>query len=120
MRRLILFPVLNNKKIIYLDNAGSSLKFKNSVNSITNCYKNTPLNLHSFSSNIIHEKIKKIVDDTRRKFSELLRCNKNDVFFIPSFSYALNFLALSFSKRSNFTKEEILLTKLEHSSNLYP
>ena len=115
-----IFPTLRlNKENTYLDNAASSLKIKAVIKSISNFYNFFSLNNHSFSENIIHNTIEKTINETRVLISNWINGKPSEISFIPSATYGLNILALSVC---DFIKNDdlILITKLEHSSNIYP
>ncbi|WNE41315.1 MAG: Cysteine desulfurase SufS [Mycoplasmataceae bacterium] len=114
------FPTLKtNKQNVYLDNAATSLKIKSVIKSTIDYYKNFSLNPHSFSNNNFHFELKKNIDETRSFVSNWINCEYEEVIFTPSTTYSLNLLSLSFSQILN-KKDSIFITKLEHSSNVYP
>lgn len=115
-----LFPTLKiNKQNVYLDNAATSLKIKGVIKSTVDYYKKFSLNPHSFSNNNFHFELKKSIDETRFFVSKWINCEYEEVIFTPSTTYSLNLLSLSFSQILN-KKDSIFITKLEHSSNVYP
>lgn len=115
-----LFPTLKvNRGNIYLDNAATSLKLKNVIDSVSKFYRFFSLNNHSFSENVFHNEIKKVVDETRTLISKWINCKACEVVFMPSTTYSLNILALSIFELIK-KGDSILITKLEHSSNVYP
>lgn len=120
MRKLVSFP-LSSKKSAFLDNASTSLKFKSVIKSISHYYKNYPFNPHSFSGGKDQSLVKKMLSETKEKIASFLNCNQEGIFFTPSASHSLNFLALSFSESIISTvRPTISIAKIEHSSNIYP
>lgn len=112
------FPFFKiNPNIIYFDNAGTTLKPKNMIESMSLCYKKYSFNPHSEVNhslyNVISDEIKKL----RKKLSVLLNSRIEEIEFVPSSTYILNFLSYFFSKDK---KENIVLSLSNHSSNIFP
>lgn len=114
------FPFLKSKNVIYLDSAGTSLKPNVVIKSISEFYRKYSLNTHSEVNNKIFRKIDNTVLSLRKAIIKRINGSSyEEIIFVPSATHAFNFLSLSLE---NILKkgDKILLTHLEHSSNLYP
>ncbi len=114
-----LFPILEQEKIIYFDSAGTSLKPKSVINVITSYYNNYGTNPHNHDSKIGYNLILKI-EETRNQIRNFINAkNSNEIIFLPSTSFAINQIAYGLKNYIN-EDDEIVVNKLEHSSNLLP
>ena len=112
-----IFP--QQKDLIYLDSAGTSLKPKSIIEAIRNYYENYSINSHSEGNNILANEIRTTIYQTREIIAQKINGESQEIIFLPSTTYAFNILALSLKK--NLQKgDKIFLTHLEHSSNCYP
>jgi len=114
------FPIFKKQKeIIYFDNAGTTLKHKNVIFAINQYYKKYSINDHTQGSDKISKKVRKEIEETRKIISKEINAESEEIFFLPSATYSLNIL--SFSLENILKKnDKILLTFLEHSSNIFP
>lgn len=118
MRKL--FPIFTkNNKLIYFDSAGTSLKPNSVIQAINNYYKKYSINSHSEGNNYLAKKVRETIQQTREIIAQKINAEQAEIIFLPSATYALNILALSLKNHLE-KADEIFLTKLEHSSNLYP
>lgn len=118
------FPVLsredNGKKIIYFDNAATSLKPKTVIEAINNYYTNSTANIHRGVHKLSEEasiEYEKAHDQTAKFFNakkEEFVLTKNTTESINSVMYSL--FTGDFFEKGN----KILLTKMEHHANLVP
>ncbi len=116
------FPVLNNKKekIIYLDNAASSLKPRQVIDAMDSYYNECPVNIHrgihrlSMRASVIYEET---IDTTAKFFN----CKREEVIFTNNSTDSINMISQSLLLSNYFKKgDEILLTVMEHHANLVP
>lgn len=115
------FPFLKEKKeIIYLDISGTALKPDSVIKSINDYYQKYSINSHSIINNSLFNTLTKIIYQTRKLVAERIKVFlPEEIIFFPSATYAFNILALScedYLKKG----DNILLTYLEHSSNIFP
>ena len=112
------FPVLNDKDMVYLDSAASSLKPKCVIDAISDYYTN-------YSVNIERGVYKKaldatsIVSESRRKIAKFINANENEVIFTRGCTDSLNFVALSI-KQMLKEGDEVITSPIEHHSNYLP
>ena len=115
-----LFPIFTQQKdLIYLDSAGTSLKPNIVIQAIRNYYENYSINSHSEGNNFLANEVRKTIQQTRELIAQKINGEATEIIFLPSTTYALNILALSLK---NFLEkgDKVFLTHLEHSSNCYP
>ena len=117
------FPILNTtvngNKLIYLDNAATSQTPNCVIESISNYYKNLNSNIHRgvhTLSQIATEKY----EDTRKKFSNHFNTKSSkEIIFTSGTTHSINLVSSGFT---NFLtdKDEIIVSQLEHHSNIVP
>lgn len=114
------FKILKDKKIVYFDNAASSLKPIQVIEGINDYYLNYPVNIHrgihklSMRASIIYEEV-------REKVAKFIRCKKEEVVFTQNSTDAINLVMYSLYNSNYFKKDdEIILSILEHHANLVP
>lgn len=119
------FPILNkkfnNKHIIYFDNAATSQKPKKVIYSSIEYYENYNANVHrsghkfAIQSSITIEKTRELVKNFINAESA------KNIIFNSGTTDGINTIANSFFYSKYFKKkDEIILTTLEHNSNLLP
>ncbi|WP_424632235.1 cysteine desulfurase [Borreliella lusitaniae] len=119
------FPILNkqldNKHIIYFDNAATSQKPKKVIYSSIEYYENYNANVyrsgHKFA---IQSSIK--IEKTRELVKNFINAESTkNIIFNSGTTDGINTIANSFFYSKYFKKkDEIILTTLEHNSNLLP
>jgi len=117
------FPILdttvNGNKLVYLDNAATSQTPNCVIESISNYYKNLNSNIHRgvhTLSQIATEKY----EDTRKKFSNHFNArSSSEIIFTSGTTHSINLVSSGFT---NFLddKDEIIVSQLEHHSNIVP
>ena len=112
------FPVLNDKDMVYLDSAASSLKPKCVVDAISDYYLN-------YSVNIERGVYKKaldatnIVKETRMKIAKFINASEKEVIYTRGCTDSLNFVVLSL-KQTLKEGDEVITSSIEHHSNFLP
>src|SRR2546423_698716 len=91
------FPIFRQQKnLVYLDSAATSLKPKIMIRAINDYYKKYSFNLHSESASFLFKKIKITIQKTRELIALKIKARLlQEIIFFPSATYALNVLALS-------------------------
>lgn len=111
------FKYLQDGKI-YLDTGAGALKPDCVVDVIKDFYYNSPINSHS-SNSIDGIKVIKKIQETRDLIGELCDCSSDEVVFTSGTTDSLNRVALMLRNHIN-AGDEIIVTKLNHSSQLVP
>ena len=112
------FPVLNDKDMVYLDSAASSLKPKCVIDAISDYYTN-------YSVNIERGVYKKaldatsIVNESRKKIAKFINASEKEVIFTRGCTDSLNFVALSI-KQMLKEGDEVITSPIENHSNYLP
>jgi len=112
------FPMLN-KDIIYFDNGATTFKPNCVIDAITDYYKNYSANAHRGDYTISY-KVDVMYENTRKKVSEFINADLDEVIFTSGTTESLNMIAEGFFKNIMDAGDEILITKSEHASNVLP
>lgn len=117
------FPILktkvHGKELVYLDSGATSQKPRQVIENITNYYSKLNSNVHRGIYKISVDASKEYEDarETVKKF--INASSSKQIIFTKNCTEAINLIASSYTK---FLKkgDEILLTKIEHHSNIVP
>ncbi|MBU5689183.1 MAG: cysteine desulfurase [Candidatus Aenigmarchaeota archaeon] len=116
------FPILkikiNGKRLVYLDSAATSQKPKQVIEAITDYYQNYNANIHR-SIHSLGEEATKAYEEARETVAKFINAEKpEEVIFVRNTTEALNVAA--FGLRKIVSTGKILLSEMEHHSNLIP
>ena len=118
------FPILSRevygKPLVYLDNAASAQKPQAVIDAVTEAYGNEYSNVHRgmhYLSNAATEKFE-IARETARAF--LNAASSDEIVFTSGATDAINLVASSFAGPMIGAGDEIILSVLEHHSNIVP
>lgn len=117
------YPILNRKiegkPLIYLDNAATSQTPRCVVETINDMYYNHKSNVHR-GVHTISQEATNIMEATREKVRQLINAKStSEIVFTRGTTEAINLVASSFGD-SLYTGDEIVLTVMEHHSNIVP
>lgn len=112
------FPMLD-KNIIYFDNGATTFKPKCVIDSIVDYYSNYCANAHRGDYTISY-KVDVMYEIARKKVSEFINADFDEVIFTSGTTESLNMIANGFFKNILEAGDEILITKSEHASNVIP
>ena len=112
------FPMLN-EDIVYLDNGATTLKSKRVIDSMNKYYLEHTSNIHrgDYEPAVITNNL---YDGTRDVVSHFVNCDSNEVIFTSGTTHSINMVVFGFMKYYLTSKDEVLLTKSEHASNVLP
>ena len=117
------FPILdqkiNGEDLIYLDNAASTQKPKSVINAIKDYYENDHSNVHR-GVHTLSVRATEAYENARVKVAEFLNSpNVHQIIFTKGTTDSINLIA---SSVTNLIKkdDEILITSMEHHSNIVP
>lgn len=118
------FPVLekkfNGKPVVYLDNAATSLKPLPVIQAIQKYYSEESANVHRASHKMSLAATQKWLE-AHEKTAKLINARKEEIIFTRNATESINLLMYSLKEKGFFSKgDEVLLTKMEHHSNLVP
>ena len=117
------FPILdakvNGHNLIYLDNAATSQTPNCVIDSISDYYKNLNSNIHR-GVHFLSQKATEKYENARKKFKEHLNANSTkEIIFTSGTTYSINLVANGFTN-SLKKGDEIIVSQLEHHSNIVP
>ena len=114
------FPIFKNNDIIYLDSAASAQKPNLVINSINDVYSNYYANINRgvyTLSQIATDKY----EDAREVVKEFINAESSkEIIFVRGATEAINLVASSVSEIKLKKNDEIILSRLEHHSNIVP
>lgn len=114
------FPIFEkNKKLVYLDSASTSQKPKEVIETMKNFYENENANIHRGIYNL-SEKAEEKYNSSRKKTAEFINANEKEIIFTKNTTESINLLAKTIKPILEKGKNEIVLTEMEHHSNLIP
>lgn len=118
------FPILdqevNGKPLIYFDNAASSQTEKSVVDAISHFYEKDHANIHR-GIHTLAERSTKAFEATREKVQEFINAGEADeIIFTKGTTESINLVAHSWGSKFLKSGDEIILSQLEHHSNIVP
>lgn len=119
------FPVLNQKvyegkPLVYLDNAASSQKPKSVVKTISDYYLYEHANIHR-GVHFLSQKATDKYEAARKKTASFINAEKNhEVIFTSGTTDSINLVASAFGRAYIREGDEIIISHMEHHSNLVP
>ncbi len=118
------FPILrqkvHGKPLIYLDNAATSQKPLAVVGAMNRFYLAECSNIHR-GVHYLSEQATQAYEETRNKVRGLLNAAASrEIVFVRGTTEAINLVAATYGRRHVRTGDEVLITALEHHSNIVP
>lgn len=118
------FPFLNlrpnGKPIVYLDNGATTQKPRETIDNIKNFYESENGNPHR-GAHYLAMKSTEVYEDARQKIADFIGARKaSEVVFLRNATEALNLLAYSYGLNNLKEGDEIVISIMEHHSNLVP
>lgn len=114
------FPVLENKDIIYFDNAATTLKPKRVVRAMDDYYQYYTANIHRglYDNAIL---VDYLYDSTRFVVRDFVHCSSaKEVVFTSGTTHSINLVVFGYMRYYLEAGDEVLLSKAEHASNILP
>ena len=116
----ILHQIINGKPLIYLDNAATSQKPKNVIDAIETYYREYNSNIHR-GVHTLSENATETYELSRLKIKNFINANSTkEIVFVRGATEAINLVAQSLGRDSLNENDEIIITELEHHSNIVP
>ena len=116
----ILEKIIHNKKLVYLDSAASAQKPISVINSMKKFQEEEYANVHRgihYLSNLATDQY----ELSRKKVKDFINAdNENEIIFTMGATDAINLVAQSLSYDYFNPDDEIILTIMEHHSNIVP
>jgi len=118
------FPALrrkvNGQPLIYLDNAATTQKPRQVIEAIKNYYENFNANVHRGVYKLSIESTQ-LYEDARRIVADFIGARSwREVIFTRNATEGINLVAYAYALHSLREGEKIVLTEMEHHSNIVP
>ena len=118
------FPILNKKinnhQLVYFDNAATTQKPKKVINAINEYYSEYNANIHR-GIHTLAEKATNEYEKTRKSVSQFINSkSEKEIIFTRGTTEGINLIASSFVKNFLKKEDEIIISEMEHHSNIVP
>lgn len=118
------FPILNElvhgRKLVYLDNAATTQKPQVMLDAIVEAYSRWNANVHRGVHHLSQVATQKH-EEARKKVAGLIHAqSEEEIIFTKGTTDSINMLAYSFGEAMVHEGDEIIVTQLEHHSNIVP
>ena len=112
--------IWDNKPLVYLDNAATTQKPNIVINSLVSYYENYNANIHR-GVHKLAEEATTLYEDVRQKIKDFVGANSTaEIIFTRNTTESINLLAYCLGNSTIKDGDEILLTEMEHHSNIIP
>ncbi len=118
------FPILqrsgSDRPLVFLDSAASAQKPHQVIDAISACYREEYANIHrgvyelSARATAMFERVR----ETAQRF--LGAADSREIVFVRNTTEAINLVAWSYGRANVSTGDEVLITEMEHHSNIVP
>ena len=114
------FPILRNRDISYLDSGATTQKPQCVIDAVENYYKMYNANPHRGAYSLSIEATE-VYENTRAKIAKFINAeNPEQIIFSKNATESLNLLAYSYGLDNLQSEDEVVLSIMEHHSNLVP
>jgi len=118
------FPILNrtvnNKPLVYFDNGATAQKPKQVIDALVNYYSNQNSNIHRGVHTLSRE-ITIAYEEARQTVASHINAKQaSEIIFTKGTTESINLVAYCFGKIELNEGDEILITEMEHHSNIIP
>ena len=114
------FPILQERKISYLDSGATTQKPQCVIDAIESYYKECNANPHRGAYSLSIEPTEKY-ESTREKIAKFINArNREEIIFSKNATESLNLIAYSYGLDNLKKDDEVVLSIMEHHSNLVP
>src|SRR5437879_2021278 len=116
----ILNRVINGKPLAYLDSAATTQKPRAVIDELTRFYNEYNANVHRGVYRI-SEEATAAYEEARAKIARLINASsRNEIIFVRGTTEAINLVAQSWGRTNVGLGDGIVLTEMEHHSNIVP
>ena len=117
------FPILHqhvqDKPLVYLDNAATSQKPQAVLDALKHYYEFDNANVHR-GAHTLSVRATEAYERAREKVAQFVNAAREEIVFTRNASEAINLVAYSWALNTLNPGDEIILTVMEHHSNLVP
>ena len=116
----ILLRTVRGKPLVYLDNAATTQKPRRVLDALARYYAKGNANIHR-GVYMLSEEATKAYDGARKKVQAFLNARAcSEIIFTRNSTESINLVAQSFGRKNVGPGDEILITHMEHHSNIVP
>lgn len=117
---LILERKIRGKPLIYFDNAATTLKPRPVIDAVRNYYEQISANIHRTVHTLSHEATT-LYEEAHKKIAEFIGAKRwREIVFTRNATEAINLVAYAWGLHNLKEGDEILITTMEHHSNIVP
>ncbi len=118
------FPILDReihgKRLVYLDNAATSQKPRSVIDALSRYYEEYNSNVHR-GIHTLSEEATDAYEQARLKVARFIKApSTRGIVFVRNTTEAINLVAQAWGRKNLKPGDEILLSRMEHHSNLIP
>jgi cysteine desulfurase/selenocysteine lyase len=118
------FPILrqtvHGRPLVYLDNAATTQKPRAVLDALMHYYRADNANVHR-AVHLLSERATRAFEDARDRVARFLNAaDRREVVFVRGATEGINLVASCFGRRFVRPGDEILITAMEHHSNIVP
>jgi len=111
---------VNRKRLVYLDNAATTMKPRSVIDKINTFYSEQNSNIHRGVHKLSQISTKEY-EDTRKYVKKFLNAHSIDeIIFTRGTTEAINLVASSFGRKNLKAGDEVIISTMEHHSNIVP
>ena len=116
----ILNRIVNGKRLVFLDSAASSQKPSVVIDAMSDYYRTTHANVHR-GVYALSEQATDLYENARKKVARFIGAKSSrEIIFTRNATESINLVAQAWGRANLKPGDEILLTELEHHSNIVP
>lgn len=117
------FPILSrrvhDRPLVYLDSAASSQKPRQVIDAISRYYEHSHANIHR-GVYVLSEEATIAYEHAHESVARFIHADWDEVIFTKNTTEALNLVAYAWGLQHLHPGDEVVLTQLEHHSNIVP
>lgn len=118
------FPILkrkiNNHPLIYFDSAATSQKPRQVIEAIKEFYEKHNANVHR-AVHTLSQEASELYENAHEEVAKFINANgMEEIIFVRGTTEAINLVAYAWGLRNLNRKDEVLVTLMEHHSNIVP
>ena len=118
------FPIFTNTKLngsdlVYLDSAATTQKPQIVINKLKEFYENYNANIYRGIYNL-SEEATALYENTRSRVADFLNVSSSEIVFTKGTTDGINFIVYTYAKNKLKKGDLVLLTEMEHHSNIVP
>lgn len=117
------FPILkgvkNGHELVYLDSAATSQKPLSVIDAVADYYKNANANIHRGLYDL-SEKSTEVYEAAKEAVADFINSDPEEIIFTRNATESINLVSHSWARDNLNSGDNIVLTLLEHHSNIVP